>query len=76
MPNSLPSRHLNAATGRGLVDLADRRLYRSVEQSHELGPRVVCDLLAELGASTLSRTEIDGNVARYVTAFCAPEARR
>jgi hypothetical protein len=47
------------------VDFADARFRRDVQRIHALGPRVVFELLAELAARRLMRTEIEGLAARY-----------
>ena len=47
------------------VDFADARFRRDVQRIHALGPRAVFELLAELGARRLLRTEIEGLAARY-----------
>jgi hypothetical protein len=49
----------------GPVDLRDRRFRRDVKRLHRLGPRVLCEFLAELGARRMCRTEIEGLAARY-----------
>jgi hypothetical protein len=54
------------AAPRGAVDLRDERLYRNVVRLHVLGPRAIYELLAELGAKRLLRTEIEALVAHYV----------
>jgi hypothetical protein len=53
------------ATPRGAVDLRDQRFYRDVARLHALGPRALYELLAELGAKRLLRTEIEALVAHY-----------
>jgi hypothetical protein len=45
--------------------LADLQLRRNVERLYRLGPRLVLELLAELGAEYLIRAEIETKVARY-----------
>ena len=52
-------------SGAAPVDLADRRFYRDVERLHRLGPRAVYELLAELGARRMVRTEIEVMLHRY-----------
>jgi len=57
-----PCRRLAGAA----IDLRDARFRRDVERLHLLGPRSIYELLAELGAARLLRTEIEALVARYV----------
>ena len=45
--------------------LADLRFRRAVERLHRLGPRALYELLIELAASRLIRTEIERQVERY-----------
>jgi hypothetical protein len=59
-----------------VVGAADWCLYQRVADLHTLGPRILYELLAELGAARLCRTEIDRIVDRYVAAFSAREPRR
>jgi hypothetical protein len=47
------------------IELADLRFRRDVARLHRLGPRAVYELLSELGARQLLRTEIEQLVARY-----------
>jgi Ser/Thr protein kinase RdoA (MazF antagonist) len=47
------------------IDLRDARFRRDVERLHRLGPRPLAEMLAELAARRLLRTEIDALVARY-----------
>jgi hypothetical protein len=47
----------------GLVDL---RFYRAVVQLHRLGPRVLAELLAEIGARYLIRQPIEARVDEYL----------
>jgi hypothetical protein len=53
-----------AMSGR-IVDLSDERFRRDVEAVCKLGPRVVAELLVELGMRGCRRTEIDAAVRRY-----------
>jgi|SRR5271155_4826020 len=53
-----------AAAGRS-EQLADLRFRRAVERLHRLGPRSLYEMLVELGASRLIRTEIERHVERY-----------
>jgi hypothetical protein len=48
-----------------LVDLGDARLRRHVERLHRQGPRVLFELLSEIGRERLLRVDIEGRVARY-----------
>lgn len=61
---------------RGIVDLHDWRLFRQVEGLYPAGPRVIAEMLIELGITTLSRTEIDLIVDRYVSFFGVRKARK
>ena len=45
--------------------IADVRLRRAVARLHLLGPRVLAEFLAELGAARMVRTEIEEMLARY-----------
>jgi len=47
------------------IDLRDVRFRRDVEQLHRLGPRAIVELLTELAAERLLRTEIEALVAHY-----------
>jgi hypothetical protein len=47
------------------ADLRELRFRRDVEQLHRLGPRAIYELLAELGARQLLRSEIEALVGRY-----------
>lgn len=47
------------------VDLCDAIFRRDVARLHQLGPRVLAEFLAELGASRMIRTEIEQLVRRY-----------
>jgi hypothetical protein len=49
----------------GAVDLRDWRFRRDVERLHRLGPRVLHEFLAELGAARMCRTEIEILARRY-----------
>ena len=50
---------------RSPVDLAEVRFARSVCRLHDLGSRVLCEFLVELGRQTLIRTDLELRVARY-----------
>jgi hypothetical protein len=47
------------------ADLRELRFRRDVERLHRLGPRAVYELLTELGARQLLRSEIEALVGRY-----------
>lgn len=47
------------------VDIRELRFRRDVERLHRLGPRALHELLAELAAARLLRSEIEQLVARY-----------
>jgi hypothetical protein len=47
------------------IDLRDVRFRRDIERLHRLGRRAVGEMLAELAAARLLRTEIEALVARY-----------
>jgi hypothetical protein len=51
--------------GAGAIDLRDRRFQRDAARLHKLGPRALYELLSELGATRLLRTQIEALVARY-----------
>jgi hypothetical protein len=55
----------------GVIDLRDRQLLRDVERLHRLGPRVLYEFLAQLGAARLCRTEIEGRARRYAASLAA-----
>jgi len=59
-------RRSELATQAQLVDLDDIRLQRAVARLHKLGPRPLFEMLIELGARHLLRTEIEAAVNRYV----------
>ena len=46
-------------------DVADLALRRTVERMHGLGPRVVYELLVEIGEQRLCRTYLAQRVRRY-----------
>ena len=46
--------------------VADLRFRRQVERLHAKGPRLLAELLAELGAERSIQATIDEKVARYV----------
>jgi len=48
-----------------VIDLAEARFARAVERLHGLGPRPFLEMLVELAATRLLRTEIKQVVARY-----------
>jgi hypothetical protein len=54
-----------SASSRLLEQLADLRFRRAVERLHQLGPRPLYEMLVELGASRLIRSEIERQVERY-----------
>ena len=47
------------------IDLRDARFRRAVERMHRLGPRALAEMLAELAAKRLLRTEIEVLVTRF-----------
>lgn len=47
-------------------DLGDVRFERIVTRFHALGPRVLCEKLADLGARHLLRLAIEQAIAKYV----------
>lgn len=49
----------------GVIDLAEERFRRDIERLHRLGPRVLFEMLVELGSSRLIRVELDHLVGRY-----------
>ena len=49
----------------GVIDLRDEMFRRDLEQVHRLGVRPLYELLAELGAQRLIRSEIEALVRRY-----------
>lgn len=48
------------------TELSEIRFARAVAQFHRLGPRTLYQLLTELGAARMVRTEIEAMVERYV----------
>jgi hypothetical protein len=59
------------------IDLNDWHLLRDFEELHECGGlRVIAEMVIELGAELMIRTEIDRLRRRYVRAFCPPKVRR
>lgn len=48
------------------TNLSEIRFRRTLERFHRLGPRLLAELLAELGARFLIRQPIEAAVARYV----------
>ncbi|HEU0154757.1 MAG TPA: hypothetical protein VFQ82_01720 [Stellaceae bacterium] len=52
-----------------VIDLGDERLRRGVNILHRAGPRPIYELLVDLGATRLRRTEIETAVARYAAAI-------
>lgn len=60
----------------GLVDLRDWALKRDVDELCGLGSRFVYEVFSELGATSLSRTEIETVIRRFVETFCPPRKRR
>jgi hypothetical protein len=55
--------------GPGVVNLHDRVVARRVERLHALGPRILYEMLAELGAAWMLGSEIDTLITRYLAAF-------
>jgi hypothetical protein len=55
----------SATESQGAADLADFRFQRSVARLYRLGPRVIAEMLVELGRQRLIRTEIEVLVERY-----------
>jgi hypothetical protein len=49
----------------GVVDIGDVRFWRAIEQLHRRGPRAYGEMLIELAATRLLRTEIEALVMRY-----------
>ena len=47
------------------IPIIDSQFRRQVERVHALGPRVVAELLAEIGAERSIRTLIDQKLRRY-----------
>jgi hypothetical protein len=47
------------------VDLLDYCFGRDVERLHRLGPRVLAEMLLQLGAERLLMTDIEQRVRRY-----------
>jgi hypothetical protein len=56
---------ISATESQGTADLADFRLQRAVAKLHRLGPRPLYELLVELGAQRLIRSEIEALVYKY-----------
>src|SRR4051812_48964271 len=56
----------SATESQDTPNLADFRLQRAVAKLHRLGPRPLYELLVELGAQRLIRSEIEALVERYV----------
>jgi hypothetical protein len=48
-----------------VIDFRDRQFRRDIDRLHRLGPRAVYELLADLAARRLLRTEIEALVRRY-----------
>jgi hypothetical protein len=48
------------------ADLADLALAHEIERFHRLGPRVLTELLVEIGARYLIRQPLEDAVRRYV----------
>jgi hypothetical protein len=59
-------RHPDTTTQANTLDLADIRFRRAVARLHRLGPRSLYEMLAELGAQRLIRSEIEDLVEHYV----------
>lgn len=49
-----------------MSDILDLRFQRAVQRLHRCGPRAVYELLAEIGAARLCRTDIEQRVERFV----------
>ena len=45
--------------------LQERRFQRDAERLHRLGPRVIYEILAEIGRARMCRTYVEDIVARY-----------
>jgi hypothetical protein len=54
-----------ATAGQLCGQLAELRFRHAVERLHRLGPRPLYEMLVEVGASRLIRTEIERQVERY-----------
>lgn len=68
---------LPPSSSRGLIDLADWRLMRQIERLCALRePRIVFELIAELAAETLTRSEVERIVTRFDSAFCTRRPQR
>jgi hypothetical protein len=62
---------------RGIVDLADYRVMGQITRLCELGePRILTELVLEIGAITSTRTEVELIVTKYDVAFCTRKPRR
>jgi hypothetical protein len=60
-------RHVDTTPSRyAPIDLAEIRFARAIGRLHPLGPRVLAEFLAELGAARMIRTEIEAMVERYI----------
>jgi hypothetical protein len=57
-----PVRNTNAD---GAEIVADARFNRMVERVYRHGPRVIAELLAEIGAAYMNRTDIERRLERY-----------
>jgi hypothetical protein len=63
--------------GRGLIYLDDYRLMDQITRLYELGePRILYELIDEIGAATMCRSEVDNIVAKFDSAFCVRKPRR
>jgi len=49
----------------GVVEIGDVRFWRAIQQLHRRGPRAYGELLLELAATRILRSEIEALVARY-----------
>jgi len=60
-------RHSDTTLRTAAVDLSEIRFARAVARLHRLGPRPFYELLVELAAARLLRTEIEEIVGRYLS---------
>jgi hypothetical protein len=58
-------KHAAARPQAFVIDLAEARMQRDVEQLHRLGPRVLHAFLSELGADRMITTVIEEKLRRY-----------
>jgi hypothetical protein len=64
-PNTTPARLPQLAPAAPIGDLAEVQFRGVVTRLHRLGPRVLAELLAEIGARYLIRQPIEATVAAY-----------